>query len=476
MIGSDEVSLGASGSAVFADKNVGTGKTVNITDLGLSGSAALNYVLSATNTSTTADITARSLTVSADGVNKVYDGTAAATVTLSDDRLAGDVLSVSYTSASFADKNVGTGKTVSVSGISISGTDAANYTLTSSLVASATADISARAVTVTAAGDSKAYDGTTASAGMPTLTVGTLANGDTAVWTQMFDSQNVGTGKALTPAGTVNDGNGGNNYSVSFLDNTSGVITARPITVTADTKSKVYGDVDPALTCQVTSGSLVSGDSLSGSPTRAVGENVGAYAIQQGSLTAGSNYNLTFVSADLTITAASSTTALLSSLNPSGQASNVTFTATVAPVSPGTTTPTGSVQFYANGIALGAPVALSGGVAGLGTAELPVGTNIVGAAYLGDGNYLVSSNSLAQVVTINLETPSTLGIRDNGDGTVTITFAGTPGAEYVVQAASDLGAPSWQNLSTNTAAANGQWTFTDSTVSQPGRFYRSAKP
>ena len=87
-----------------------------------------------------------------------------------------------------------------------------------------------------------------------------------------------------------------------------------------------------------------------------------------------------------------------------------------------------------------------------------------------------SSNSLAQVVTINVETPSTLGIQDNGDGTVTATFAGSPGAEYVVQAAGDLGAPSWQNVSTNTAAANAQWTFTDSTTAQPIRFYRSAKP
>ena len=87
-----------------------------------------------------------------------------------------------------------------------------------------------------------------------------------------------------------------------------------------------------------------------------------------------------------------------------------------------------------------------------------------------------SGNSLAQVVRIVAETPSTLAIQDNGDGTVTVTFAGTPGAEYVVQAASDAGAPSWQNVSTNMVAANGQWTFTDSTIAQPMRFYRSAKP
>ena len=49
-------------------------------------------------------------------------------MSLADNRLAGDSLSTSYTSASFASKNVGTAKTVSVSGIALSGTDAANYT------------------------------------------------------------------------------------------------------------------------------------------------------------------------------------------------------------------------------------------------------------------------------------------------------------------------------------------------------------
>ena len=50
-------------------------------------------------------------------------------MTLSDDRVSGDSLTLSYTSASFSDKNAGTGKTVSVSGISVSGTDSGNYTL-----------------------------------------------------------------------------------------------------------------------------------------------------------------------------------------------------------------------------------------------------------------------------------------------------------------------------------------------------------
>src|SRR5207249_11189691 len=105
------------------------------------------------------DITARSLAVSATGVNKAYDGTTSATVTLSDNRVAGDSLSTSSGSASFADKNVGTAKNVSVTGITVTGTDAANYT--ANTTASTTADITARSLVVSAAGVNKVYDGST---------------------------------------------------------------------------------------------------------------------------------------------------------------------------------------------------------------------------------------------------------------------------------------------------------------------------
>src|SRR5439155_360968 len=103
-----------------------------------------------TTGSTTANITVRTLVVTATGVNKGYDGTSTATVTLSDNRVAGDTLSRSYTTASFADKNLGAAKTVSVSGIAISGTDAANYTANST--ATTTADITVRSLTVSATG------------------------------------------------------------------------------------------------------------------------------------------------------------------------------------------------------------------------------------------------------------------------------------------------------------------------------------
>src|SRR5207247_2562444 len=132
--------------------------TVSVSGISISGTDAANYTAN-TTASTTADITARSLTVSATGVNKVYDGTTNATVTLTDNRVAGDVLSTSYTSASFANKNVGTAKTVSVSGIALGGADAANYT--ANTTATTTANITARALSVSASGANKVYHGTT---------------------------------------------------------------------------------------------------------------------------------------------------------------------------------------------------------------------------------------------------------------------------------------------------------------------------
>jgi hypothetical protein len=160
----DPVSL-SGGTASFTSKSVGTAKPVTATGLTLSGAAAGNYQLASTSATALADITSRPLLVSATGANRVYDGTTAATVTLSDNRVAGDTLTTSYTTASFANKNIGTAKSISVGGISVAGTDAANYSANTS--ASTMADITARSLTVSATGTDKVYDATTQRHGDP---------------------------------------------------------------------------------------------------------------------------------------------------------------------------------------------------------------------------------------------------------------------------------------------------------------------
>jgi hypothetical protein len=178
----------------------------------------------------------------------------------------------------------------------------------------------------------------------------------------------------------------------------------------------------------------------------------------------------------LRVLAANSALTLVSSANPSVHGSNVTFTATVTPVAPATTTPGGSVQFYLNGTAGGSPMPLSGGVAGITASFYKLGTNLVVATYLPDGNYVGCEASLEQLVHATPQAPITAGIKNNRDGTVTVSCSGTPYAEYVVQVSARLVAPLWQNVSTNVAGADGRWTFEDSTRRDAQRFYRAVRP
>ena len=72
-------------------------------------------------------------------------------------------------------------------------------------------------------------------------------------------------------------------------------ITKRPITVTPKSgQEKTCGDTDPALTYDITAGSLIAPDTLSGSLSRVAGENAGGYEISIGSLVSENpNYEIT---------------------------------------------------------------------------------------------------------------------------------------------------------------------------------------
>ena len=83
-------------------------------------------------------------------------------------------------------------------------------------------------------------------------------------------------------------------------------INQKPITVTTNAASKVYGTTDPVLTYSF-SPQLQTGESFTGSLSRVAGENVGNYAINQGTLSAGANYIINFVSANFSITKATQT-------------------------------------------------------------------------------------------------------------------------------------------------------------------------
>src|SRR5439155_14101170 len=156
VLGTDAVSY-VGGAAAFGDKNVGTGKTVTGTGLSLSGADAGNYTVNSTAT-TTADITALGITGSITANSKTYDANTAATIATRSlsGVMAPDAVSYVGGTATFGDKNVGTGKRVTGTWLSLSGADAGNYSVNSTGIT--TAEISAMGIAGSITASSKTYD------------------------------------------------------------------------------------------------------------------------------------------------------------------------------------------------------------------------------------------------------------------------------------------------------------------------------
>ena len=127
--------LTVSTTGTFADADAGIGKTVTFGTLVLGGADVGNYQLGilGNQATTTATIHQREVTVSGIGaMDMVYNGTTLTGTDLTSvsfaNKLSGDTLTITAT-ANFTDENVGTGKTVNLTGLTLGGADVANYAL-----------------------------------------------------------------------------------------------------------------------------------------------------------------------------------------------------------------------------------------------------------------------------------------------------------------------------------------------------------
>jgi subtilisin-like proprotein convertase family protein len=123
-----------------------------------------------------------------------------------------------------------------------------------------------------------------------------FVNGDTAanLGTQVTLAT---TANSASPFGSypiTASGAAGTNYSIRYVSGALAVNTAT-LNVAANATNKIFGASDPSLTYTVSG--LQNSDTtnvLTGSITRASGENAGSYAISQGSLQANTNYTIAF--------------------------------------------------------------------------------------------------------------------------------------------------------------------------------------
>ena len=402
----DEVTLNTSGAAgAFADKNVGTGKAVTVSGLTLDGTDAGNYAITPPTT-TTAGITAKALTVSYAADNKVYDGNATAVVTESDDHVSGDLLTVSYTTALFNDKNTGTGKLVTVSGISVTGTDAGNYTFNTT--ATDTADITPKTATVTANNQTKIYGD--ANPAFDAAVTGTV-DGDTlnySLGTTAGQFSNVGD---YTIAVTL----GSNpNYSVTKTD---GMLTIGKATLTvtaAGGKNKTYGDTFAAFTGTITG--QKNGDTFTAnysSTGAGATANVGSYDITVGTVSGSKIGNYTVVKNDaangLTVGQATLTVTATGGKN---KTYGDTFTAFTGSISGAKNGDTFTVAYASTG---------AGATANVGSYDITVGT-VSGTKI---SNYTVVKNDAANGLTVNKAALTVTANDANKTAGIELVFAGT---------------------------------------------------
>ena len=234
-VGGDDVSLSA--VAVFGDKTVGADKAVSLTGSTLAGTDAGNYTLSLAGApTTTADITAKGLTVAGGAVanDKVYDGTTDATILGSSlvGVVGGDDVSLDAEVGTFAQAGIGTDIAVTAA-LTISGTDAGNYTLTQP--AGMTADITAKGLTVTGAvADDKVYDGTTDATISGSSLVGVVGGDDVSLDAEVgtFAQASVGADIAVTASLTIT-GADASNYTLTQPAGLSADITPAAPTLSA---------------------------------------------------------------------------------------------------------------------------------------------------------------------------------------------------------------------------------------------------
>jgi hypothetical protein len=252
-------------------------------------------------------------------------------------------------------------------------------------------------------------------------------------------------GGASTPAGsfafttpTTKPGAGTASQSVTFTPT-----DVTDYTTLAGTASVTVNKATPSVTTWPTASSITYGQTLASStlsggqstpagsfafttPTTAPGAGTASQSVTF-TPTDATDYSTLTGAASVTVNKASSSTALVSSVNPSAVGQSVNLTATVTGQYGGTAT--GVVTFSNGSTSLGS-ASLSGGSAVLATTALPLGTDSITAVYGGDTSFTGStSNSVSQVVEVANPAPVISSISpaftNAGGATFTLTVTGT---------------------------------------------------
>jgi autotransporter-associated beta strand protein len=409
IVGSDNVTLGSSGTASFTSANVGTGVSVNVSDLGLSGTAAANYVLSSTSLTTNADISPATLTYVADhalraygAANPAFTGTVIGFVS-GEDQTSATTGTLTFTSTATAASAPGS-YAINGSGLTA---NSGNYMFAQAVGNPTALTIAPATLTPVVTVSNKVYDGTAAATVASRSLLGIVDSDDVSLDTNdvaFFASTNVGTGITVTITNLSLSGSVATNYVLSATTfATNADITPATLTYVADPTNRVYGAPNPAFTGSVTG--FVNGEDQSSATigtlafdsSATTASSPGSYPINGSGLTANFG-NYVFVQAAGNATALTVNAATLTpSVAIANKVYDGTTAATIATRSLAGIVGSDDVNLDSSGTALFA-------TANVGT---PISVAVSGLNLSGTtaGNYVLSTTSLTTNADIN---PATL--------------------------------------------------------------------
>ncbi len=263
-----------------------------------------------------------------------------------------------------------------------------------------------------------------------TVTLGTApvsAGGVASISTSVLPTGTDGITATYSGDTNYNAATGSAQQTVNKIVPTVGVSTSGPstyggsVTVTATLPAGATGTVTfMSGTTTLGSGTVNSSGTVSISTTTLPG-GTDPITVSYGGDT---NYTAATGTGSQSVSKATVTSTLTSSLNPSVSGNSVTFTDTLP------STVTGTVTFSSGGVIIGTGTVTSG-VASVTTTSLPAGSEVVTATYNGDSNYNTSVATVTQTVT---KATPTVGVTTTGPSTyggsvgVTATLpAGTTG-------------------------------------------------
>ena len=249
VVEADTGKVSVTGKALYADKNAGTEKTVNYSNVALGGGETEdesgNYVLSSTSATGKGKIDKREISVAFDAITKTYDG-----LTTSDtigartftNVIEADKNKVDVTAtATYDEKNAGD-RSVAYTDVKLTGDEAANYSIADTGTGAGT--INKREISVAFGNISKTYDGLTTSdtIGARTFTNVIAADADKVdvTATATYDKKNAGN-RTVDYSAIALTGVEANNYSLTNTTASStGTIDKKLVTATFADISKIY--------------------------------------------------------------------------------------------------------------------------------------------------------------------------------------------------------------------------------------------